>query len=511
MRSWFLLTLVVALFALLGCQEAVSLYDFDEDGSLDGDDCAPSDPLIHPGADDPYGDGIDQNCDGVDGNAVDLDGDGYSNAVDCDDNDPDIHPGAEDEPGDGIDSDCDDLDGVAVDLDGDGYSTAFDCDDSDPTVYPGAPDTEGDGVDQNCDGVDGVAPTGDDDDDSAGDDDDDSASGDDDSAQPPTNSPPSAPTVVIYPAVPNHNENLLCVVEVGSSDGDGDAVSYTFTWYQDGTDSGLTAAEVEAQETNPGEVWQCKVFPSDGQVTGEYGLAEVTIAANQPPSAPVVLIAPSVPITTDDLVCLIDTLSVDPEGEAVTYSFAWEVDGSPTAHTTGTVPSTDTLGDQLWTCTVTPQDSGGDGVPGDASATIDIPVGCGDGTVEAGGVAIWGRADIVFCAIPSFERPTLIYAGLHCGSGWHVCTSPEFTSRNDTFVASGPIYGVLDDGANCSVIHSNPSGFHASSDLIYNTQPGSCTGSLGSPNSGVVGVGRWATPDNCDSVTWDCGVMCCYD
>ena len=107
MKSWWLLTLVVALFALSSCQEASTFYDFDEDGSLDADDCARSDPLIHPGADDPYGDGIDSNCDGVDGNAVDLDGDGYSNAVDCDDTDPDIHPGATDEPGDGIHPDID--------------------------------------------------------------------------------------------------------------------------------------------------------------------------------------------------------------------------------------------------------------------------------------------------------------------------------------------------------------------------------------------------------------------
>ncbi len=175
-----LLLSLLALLALWGCQQVIVLQDFDGDGSLDADDCQPSDPLIHPGAEDEYGDGIDQNCDGVDGNAVDLDGDGYTNAVDCDDDNPDIHPGAEDEPGDGIDSNCDGVDGIAVDEDGDGYSNAVDCNDSDPSIYPGAADPEGDGVDQNCDGVDGVAPTGDDDDDTAGDDDD-SAGDDDDS------------------------------------------------------------------------------------------------------------------------------------------------------------------------------------------------------------------------------------------------------------------------------------------------------------------------------------------
>ncbi|HHO54176.1 MAG TPA: hypothetical protein ENK18_25720, partial [Deltaproteobacteria bacterium] len=35
-----------------------------------GDDCAPTDPGISPGAADPYGDGLDTNCDGLDGDAL---------------------------------------------------------------------------------------------------------------------------------------------------------------------------------------------------------------------------------------------------------------------------------------------------------------------------------------------------------------------------------------------------------------------------------------------------------
>ena len=170
---WFL---GVVLLGVVGCSPATNIVlDFDNDGSADSEDCAPGDPEIHPSANDPYGDRIDQNCDGVDGNAVDQDNDGYSNAVDCNDQDDSIHPDATDEFGDGIDQNCDDVDGMAVDQDGDGYSTAVDCDDGSPDVYPSALEDCSNGIDDDCDndvdGDDSDCEVGDDDD-SADDDDD---------------------------------------------------------------------------------------------------------------------------------------------------------------------------------------------------------------------------------------------------------------------------------------------------------------------------------------------------
>ncbi len=54
-------------------------------------------------------DGIDQNCDGVDG--VDADRDGFASpptgGLDCDDASAAVHPGADDPAGDGIDQNCD--------------------------------------------------------------------------------------------------------------------------------------------------------------------------------------------------------------------------------------------------------------------------------------------------------------------------------------------------------------------------------------------------------------------
>lgn len=87
---------------------------------------------------------------------IDNDGDGYSVAGgDCDDDDASVHPDADDVIVDGVDQNCDGLDGPDADGDGfvDGEAGGDDCDDGDANVYPGADEIWDDGLDQDCDGV----------------------------------------------------------------------------------------------------------------------------------------------------------------------------------------------------------------------------------------------------------------------------------------------------------------------------------------------------------------------
>ena len=399
-----------------------------------------------------------------------------------------------------------------VDDDGDGFSEADgDCDDANPAVHPDAEEIIDNDIDDDCNGTELITPPRDDDDAAPDDDDtadDDDVAPDDDDATPAPlegddpgecedgadndvdglydcadpdcagapacaealNTPPTAPVVAIVPPNPHSTHALTCVVQTPSEDADGDPVTYSWAWAVDAVDQGVGDVTVPASATSTGETWTCTVTPSDPFEDGPPGSAAVTVT-NEPPSAPGVAILPAVPITTDDLTCFVETQSVDPEGQAVTYSYAWEVDGLPSPITDATVPAAETLGAQTWSCTVTPNDGGDDGPPGSASVTIDVPVGCWDGSVEFG-VSVWGRADIVYCRHSTgFTQPPAI-ASLACNVGWHICTGSEFVARNDSASdPGGEFTAVIDDGPDCAVRWTNTGCFDLASDYAVGNGP----------------------------------------
>ena len=128
-----------------------------------GEDCDDTDDRYYPGAPDDWYDGRDTNCDGADD--FDQDGDGFQTTVinddplnrggDCQDANALMFPGADDPWYDGVDSDCDGSDDF--DQDGDGFGAASegrgrDCDDTRPSANPDAAERYN-GVDDDCDGA----------------------------------------------------------------------------------------------------------------------------------------------------------------------------------------------------------------------------------------------------------------------------------------------------------------------------------------------------------------------
>jgi len=105
-------------------------------------------------------------------NPLDSDGDGYNICADCDDSNAQIHPGASEITGDGIDQNCNGLERCYIDFDDDGFritdtiissdsdcsdsSEALtseptgDCDDTNALINPSVNEVCNDGIDNNC-------------------------------------------------------------------------------------------------------------------------------------------------------------------------------------------------------------------------------------------------------------------------------------------------------------------------------------------------------------------------
>ncbi len=96
--------------------------------------------------------------------------------------------------------------------------------------------------------------------------------------------PPSAPAVHIEPADPRNVDDLLCVIDVPSTDPQGDPLTYEFNWLVDGVASEDAIQTIHPGDTvpwvftGPGQVWTCEGRATDGDTYSSPGTDTVTIA-----------------------------------------------------------------------------------------------------------------------------------------------------------------------------------------------------------------------------------------
>ena len=183
-----------------------------------------------------------------------------------------------------------------------------------------------------------------------------------------TNTPPSTPSILISPSSAMTDEDLVVVFTAEASDTDGDTVSYRYLWSVDGhVRTDLTSDTVSASETMKGQSWSVTVTPTDGTADGGPATAEAVIV-NTPPSATVV-VDPEAPEVTDEVVAT--AAGDDRDGDLVTFTFAWTVDGEATEFTDATLPAGVATRGETWTVTATPWDDEEAGAPVEASVMFD--------------------------------------------------------------------------------------------------------------------------------------------
>ncbi len=166
---------------------------------------------------------------------------------------------------------------------------------------------------------------------------------------------PSAPVISIDPATPDTTNDLLVSVDVDSLDPEGGSVSYGYDWTVDGVPSGVTSSTVPASATTRGEVWAVTVTPFDGLGTGAFATASVTIENSPPEVVGAPSLGPDPVYEGQSLTCTLDSTS-DADGDSVTSSVSWIVNGASVSATSTTLGSTFfDAGDTVY-CVQTPND-----------------------------------------------------------------------------------------------------------------------------------------------------------
>jgi autotransporter-associated beta strand protein len=190
--------------------------------------------------------------------------------------------------------------------------------------------------------------------------------------------PPVIDSVTITPASPFTND--LLTANVLSHDPDGDTVSYTYQWLNNGVAiPGATLSTLDLSQPGNGDKDQhisVLVTPSDGILTGNPVSSAFVTIQNSPPTATVSLNSHA-PLTNDTLTAT--ATEADADGDPVSLTFVWTVNGVPRRTFSSATALTDTFdlsvagnGDkgQTVTVTVTPNDGTVDGAAASDSALV---------------------------------------------------------------------------------------------------------------------------------------------
>lgn len=275
----------------------------------------------------------------------------------------------------------------------------------------------------------------------------------------------------LSPATARTDDTLTA--SASASDPDGDSLTLTYDWYVDGS-----LVQSGSGTTLDGSLYFDKDQEVIVEVTADDGAASATDASsslfidNTPPEAPSVSISPIDPTAGDDLYCDVDLGSTDADGDTITYSMSWTVDGVSYALVSTTTWTDDTVdgagvGDaETWTCTATPNDGDDDGDTATATAITESSSFSGTismtatGTVDGYSHGEWatlnggGRVATRLLLTAACVNPTLAFyqhasADTSINGSYYVMDSSGSMLAYSTFAT----YGYCND---CWMPHTTP-------------------------------------------------------
>jgi len=131
---------------------------------------------------------------------------------------------------------------------------------------------------------------------------------------------PSAPTITTYPNEPS-SMDVLSAQSTGSSDMEGDSISYSYRWLKNGVDSGISTASVPAALTTKGDNWTVISTPRDQYGEGESSQMSIDIH-NTAPTISAVSILPNSSVYSNSIVeCTATVTDID---ETPSLQYIWK-------------------------------------------------------------------------------------------------------------------------------------------------------------------------------------------
>lgn len=181
------------------------------------------------------------------------------------------------------------------------------------------------------------------------------------------NTEPTLASVSISPEEPLVDSLLECSFD--AEDLDGEELTVSYSWTQNGTEVGTEASlQIDAENFSDDDVIACTVTVEDGYEGTASDSAEVVIG-NTAPVIGSTTITPENPYSYETLTCTANDVT-DLEGDEVTISYEWSIDGEIQTETSDMLTGPFLVG-ALIACRTTPNDGKVDGDSSDTDTTIN--------------------------------------------------------------------------------------------------------------------------------------------
>ena len=166
-------------------------------------------------------------------------------------------------------------------------------------------------------------------------------------------------------------DTMVCI-PTNVIDADSDSVSFVYAWAVDGVVNAHTSNQMSATGLGYGQSITCTVTPNDGTDDGVPVTSNTVTVGNSAPGAPTAEIPPAPATTRSGLPPVIVVASVDPEGDPVSYTYNWYLNGvSMPLYVSDQLDAAATTRGDVWSVEVTPDDGVTMGAPGTDDVVID--------------------------------------------------------------------------------------------------------------------------------------------